>query len=97
MRFPVRLTPKGGRDAIEGWMDGPDGAKVLRVRVAAAPEAGKANDALIALLAEALAVAKRNVRIAGGETVRTKWIEVEGDRVEIEKRLSELGHRGTKT
>jgi len=97
MRFAVRLTPKGGRDAVEGWIAGADGAKLLKVRVAAPPEAGKANEALIALLAKALGVAKRDIRIAGGETVRTKWIEVDGDPVEIDRRLRALGDRGTKT
>ena len=55
VRFAVRLTPRGGRDAIDGVGD--DG--VLRVRVAAPPVEGAANEALCRLLAQALGVARR--------------------------------------
>jgi uncharacterized protein len=90
-RLAVRLTPKGGRDAIEGWIRGADGAKLLKVRVAAAPEAGKANKALIGLIADALGVAKTAVAIAGGETARLKRIDVDGDPEEIAKKLAAIG------
>jgi len=91
MRIAVRLTPKGGRDAVEGWTEGADGLKLLKVRVAAAPEAGRANEALVALLAEELGVAKSAVKIVGGETARNKWIEVDGDANEIARRLETIG------
>lgn len=86
-RIAIRLTPKGGRDAIEGWTANADGLKLLKMRVAAAPEAGRANKALIALLAKTLGVAKSAIAIVGGETVRNKWIEVDGDADEIARRL----------
>lgn len=92
-RIAVRLTPKGGRDAVEGWMENADGLKLLRVRVAAAPEAGKANKALIAVLAEKLGVAKSAIAIVGGETARNKWIEVDGDASEIARRLETMGRK----
>jgi len=47
MRFRVRLTPKGGRDAIEGWWTDGAGRAALKARVAAPPEDGKANTALM--------------------------------------------------
>jgi uncharacterized protein (TIGR00251 family) len=75
----VRLTPKGGRDAIDGWSADARGQKVLKARVTAPPEDGKANAALIALLADALGVPKRAVRIAVGDTSRTKTVEIDGD------------------
>lgn len=90
MRLSVRLTPKGGRDAIEGWMVGADGARLLKARVAAAPEAGKANKALIALLADALGVAKSAITIASGDTARIKLIDVEGDANEIAEKLAAM-------
>ncbi len=72
-RIDVRLTPRGGRDRIDGW----DG-DVLRVRVAAAPVDGKANEAMLRLLAKALGVAASNVRVVSGAQSRVKVVEVEG-------------------
>ena len=91
VRFCVRLTPKGGRDAVEGWAKSADGAVHLKARVRAVPENGKANAALIGLLAETLAVPKSAVRIAGGETARLKRIEVAGEAKILTARLQALG------
>ena len=52
----VRLTPKSSRDALEGVEMLADGQTVLKARVRAAPEDGKANDALIALVAKSLKI-----------------------------------------
>lgn len=78
MRLAVRLTPRGGRDAIDGWASGADGRPYLKARVAAPPVEGEANAALTALLAKALGVSKSSVRIAAGQTGRLKSVEVEG-------------------
>ena len=59
----VRLTPKGGRDAIEGIEQLADGRPVLKARVRAAPSEGEANAALTRLVAAALKVAPRQVRL----------------------------------
>jgi uncharacterized protein len=75
--FSVRLTPKGGRDAIEGWIQGPDGKRHLKARVCAAPQDGKANDALIRLIAKVLGVGTTKVRIVSGAASRMKLIEAE--------------------
>jgi len=91
MRLAVRLTPKGGRDAVEGWIAGADGAKLLKVRVAAPPEAGKANKALIALIAETFGVSRSAVTIAGGETARLKLIDIAGDAKTIAEKLQAIG------
>ncbi len=91
LRFAVRLTPKGGRDKIEGWSTGADGRPHLKARVSAPPEAGKANAALIALLAKALGVAKSAVAIAGGETSRLKQVDVSGEADYLRARLDALG------
>jgi uncharacterized protein YggU (UPF0235/DUF167 family) len=77
-RFAVRLTPKGGRDAVEGWAAGADGKPYLKARVSAPPEDGKANEALLRLLAGTLRIGKSKVRILSGTTSRIKMIEVEG-------------------
>lgn len=91
VRFAVRLTPKGGRDRIEGWTAAADGKLYLKARVAAPPEAGKANVALIALLAKTLGVAKSKIAIAGGETARLKQVDVAGDAAYLRARLEALG------
>ncbi len=71
-RISVRLTPRGGRDAIDGWSDG----AVLRVRVSSAPVEGAANDALIRLIAKAVVVAPSGVTIVSGARGRTKVVDV---------------------
>jgi uncharacterized protein (TIGR00251 family) len=78
VRFAVRLTPRGGRDAVEGWAAGADGRRVLKVRVAAPPVDSQANAALVKLIAKTLGVARSSVSIASGEGARVKMIEVEG-------------------
>jgi hypothetical protein len=89
LRFRVRLTPKGGRDAIEGWWTDSAGQTALKARVAAPPEDGKANSALIGLVARALEVRKSDVRIASGAASRMKTIEVEGDEAALTAKLAE--------
>ncbi|MCZ8096438.1 MAG: DUF167 family protein [Burkholderiales bacterium] len=75
----VRLTPRGGRDAIEGVETLSDGRRVLKARVRAVPEAGKANAALARLVAAACGVAATQVSLASGATARVKSLHIEGD------------------
>ena len=75
----VRLTPKGGRDAIDGIERMADGRAVLKVRVAAPPSEGEANDALIRLIAKGLGVPPRDVGLAAGATARVKRLTIAGD------------------
>ena len=74
----VRLTPRGGRDAIEGIESRADGRVVLKARVRAAPFEGEANDALCRLLARALDIPPRDVAIVAGATARIKRVLVKG-------------------
>jgi hypothetical protein len=78
MRLAVRLTPRGGRDAVEGWATGADGRPFLKARVAAPPVEGEANAALTVLLSKTLGVSRSSVHIAAGQTGRLKQVEVEG-------------------
>ncbi len=77
-RLVVRLTPRAGRDRIDGWDRDEAGRPVLKVRVAAPPVEGEANAALVRLIAKALGVSKAAVRIASGDTARVKQLEIEG-------------------
>lgn len=79
LRLRVRLTPRGGRDALEGVEVRADGQAVVKARVRAAPEKGAANAALEALVAKALGVPKTAVSVVAGETSRVKTVRVEGD------------------
>lgn len=78
MRLAVRVTPKGGRDAADGWAVDPAGRPYLKVRVSARPADGAANAAVTAFLAKTLNVPKSAVRIASGETARLKILEIDG-------------------
>jgi uncharacterized protein len=78
IRFAVRLTPRGGRDVIAGWDRGADGKPCLKARVSAAPEDGKANEALIRLIAKKLRIGSSRVQIVSGATSRLKIVEVAG-------------------
>ncbi|WP_297507580.1 DUF167 domain-containing protein [uncultured Caulobacter sp.] len=74
----VRLTPRGGRDAIEGWALDVDGRPYLKVRVASPPVDGAANAALIAFLAKRLGIARSDIRMIAGDTARLKRLELDG-------------------
>jgi uncharacterized protein (TIGR00251 family) len=70
----VRLTPKARRNAILGWAEDTGGKRILKVSVTAAPEKGKANEALVELLSKAWKVPKSAIRIRQGETSRNKTL-----------------------
>ena len=75
----VRLTPKGGRDAIEGMEVLSDGRAVVKVRVQAPPSEGEANAALVKLIAKAVGVPPRDVSLVAGATARIKRLAISGD------------------
>lgn len=74
LSIAVRVTPRGGRDAI-----GPGTAGHFAARLAAAPVDGAANEALIALVARRFGVAKRDVALTAGATARLKRLTIKGD------------------
>jgi uncharacterized protein YggU (UPF0235/DUF167 family) len=73
-----RLTPKGGRDAIEGVKILSDGTAVLACRVREAPQDGRANAALCRLIAEAAGAPASRARVTAGAKSRVKLVFVEG-------------------
>jgi uncharacterized protein len=78
MQLAVRVTPRGGRDAVEGWARDAEGRPVLKVRVAAAAADGAANAAVLVLLAKALGRPRSTLSLVAGQTARLKRIAVEG-------------------
>jgi uncharacterized protein YggU (UPF0235/DUF167 family) len=83
----LRVTPNAASDRIEGLETRADGAEVLKVRVRAVPEAGKANKAVIALIAGLLDVPKSAVAVTAGETGRLKSLLISGDGAALAARL----------
>jgi uncharacterized protein (TIGR00251 family) len=69
----VRVVPRASRSEIVGMQDG-----VLRVRIAAAPVDGAANDELIRLLTKHFGTRKSCVEIVSGETSKNKLVRISG-------------------
>jgi uncharacterized protein len=86
----VRLTPRSARDAIEGVECRADGRTALKVRVRAAPVEGEANEALRRLVAKALGVAPRQVKLAAGPAARLKRLRIVGDAQTLDAMLERL-------
>lgn len=86
----LRVTPNAGRDAIDGAESRDDGSVVLRVRVTAVPDKGRANAAVIALLAKALGVSKSSISLVGGETSRFKTLAIDRTSPDLLARLTAL-------
>ncbi|MGH1572134.1 DUF167 domain-containing protein [Methylobacterium sp. P31] len=78
VRLAVRLTPRGGRDGVDGWARDEKSQPYLKVRVAAPPVDGAANGALVTMIAKALKVRRGSVRIVAGDQSRLKILEIDG-------------------
>lgn len=90
MTLRLRVTPNAGADRIEGAETRADGETVLKLRVAAVPDKGKANAAALALLAKALGVPKSALTLTAGDTARMKTVAIAGDPDELAVRLNAL-------
>lgn len=86
----LRVTPNARTDAIEGEETRDDGTQVLRVRVKAVPDKGKANAAVIALVAKTLGLPKSAISLESGETARMKTLLVSGEAASLIGRLETL-------
>ncbi|HHY51454.1 MAG TPA: DUF167 domain-containing protein [Alphaproteobacteria bacterium] len=75
----LRVTPNAGADRIEGIERRDDGTAVLRLRVAAVPDRGKANAAALALVARHLGIPRSALTLLAGETARLKTVRIEGE------------------
>jgi len=86
----LRVTPRGGRDDIDGVETLANGRSVVKVRVRAVAEGGEANRAVTELLAKALRVPKAKVRLLSGATSRMKQIAIDGDPAKLGEALRVL-------
>jgi len=87
VRVRLKVTPKAKRSQFGGLLDEPDGGKALKVQVTAAPDSGKANEAVIALLAKEWGVAKSAISVVSGATDRRKLVEIRGPSQDLLARL----------
>ena len=86
----LRVTPRGGRDEIDGLETLADGRTVLKIRVRAIAEGGDANRAVTELIAKSLGVPRARVRILSGTTSRLKQVAVDGDPAKLGDALRKL-------
>ena len=86
----LRVTPNAGVDKIEGVQLRDDNTAILRIRVKAAPDKGKANKAVIALLAKCLRLPKTSITLASGETTRLKTLAIAGNPADLAATLDAI-------
>lgn len=89
LRVAVRLSPRAAMDRVMGLAAEADGGRALKVAVTAAPEDGKANEALLRLLARVCGVPRRDLAVVTGRTDRRKVVHVAGDPAALAPRLEE--------
>jgi uncharacterized protein YggU (UPF0235/DUF167 family) len=89
LQVTVRLTPRGGRDALDGTAVLSDGRPVIKARVRTAAEDGAANAALLALIARAAGLPPSAARLKSGHKMRLKTVELAGDAAAIAATLAE--------
>jgi len=85
------LTPKASANRVQGVVADENGDPLLKVAVTAVPEHGKANQALIALLAKLMKLPKSAIAIESGATDRRKCLLIEGDPAALAERLMREG------
>ena len=90
----VRVTPKASRNEVTGLYTAADGSVSLSVKVTAAPDKGKANKAVINLLAKKLGVAKTTLTLVKGETDRNKTFQISGNTKPLEALIASLTNTG---
>jgi uncharacterized protein len=83
LRVRLRVTPGASADRVVGIVPEAEGGAALKVTVTAVAEGGKANAALIALLARTWRLAKRDLTVVAGVADRRKWLEIAGDPVRL--------------
>jgi uncharacterized protein len=79
----VRLTPRASRDSVDGLKE-----DRIQARVRAVPEDGRANAALVELVADEIGVPKSTVEVTAGHTARLKSVSIKGDVAALEARVT---------
>ena len=82
--FLAKIVPASSKTQVAGIMDG-----MIKVKVSAAPEKGKANQCLVSFLAKKLGLKKKDIEIISGQTNPVKKVQIIG--VGSEELLGKLG------
>jgi uncharacterized protein len=90
VQVALRVTPRGGRDVIDGIETLSDGRCVLKLRVRAVADGGEANRAVTELLARSLGMPKAAVRLTSGASSRLKQVAIDGDPAALDAALRKL-------
>ncbi len=77
LALTLKVVPGAKASRIDGWEEDADRSPLLRLRVSAAPEKGKANGAVLKLLAKSLGLPAGRLRVLSGQTGRTKVVLIE--------------------
>jgi len=85
----VKVTPKASSNRVDGVHAGADGSAILKVGVTAAPEGGKANAAVIKLLAREWRLPKSSISVSAGASDRRKALFIEGDPQQLVQHLNQ--------
>lgn len=86
----VRLTPRAAKEGIGTLWRDENNVAWLGVQVRAVPEKGRANRALIEIMAARLGIAASCIRLEAGDTSRLKRVRIAGKAHEIEPRLKDI-------
>ena len=84
----IRLSPRAGSDRLLGIVATAQGGRAVKASVTAAAQDGRANEALLLLLARAWGVRRRDLSIVGGAANRNKTVHVAGDPQRLSTKLS---------
>ena len=88
LRVAIHLSPRAKFDRLLGIAAAADGGRALRASVSAPAREGRANEALLQLLAQTWHLPRRNLSIVAGATSRKKTVRVIGDPHELSAKLS---------
>jgi len=89
IQFAIRVSPRSSRQAVEGIVKDADGAKLLKIAVNAPPDDGKANQAVLALLARTIGIARSRLSLVSGATARKKVIKLDAVDAALLTRLND--------
>lgn len=87
----VYVSPKSAENALIGWGTTDHDKLELHVRLTAAPEGGKANEALVRLIAQHLTIPKSSITIKSGQTSRHKLLHIALEQALLDRELKRPG------